>query len=93
MSLELSNMHVRASRGEKLMRRARSSRAAATFARVGLLHDVDAHRMASSAHLGERRDVDPDQDTALYNCACGLVFEARVRTSIHCPHCGDEQAW
>jgi hypothetical protein len=72
------------------MRRARSSRAAATFVRVGLLQDADAHQ---TAHLGERRDLDPDQDTALYNCACGLVFEARVRTSIHCPHCGDEQAW
>ena len=32
-------------------------------------------------------------DNAHYSCACGLVFEAAVSTSVSCPHCGAEQAW
>jgi hypothetical protein len=35
----------------------------------------------------------PSQDTALYNCYCGFVFEAAVSTSVGCPHCGGTQAW
>jgi hypothetical protein len=33
------------------------------------------------------------EDLASYSCTCGYVFEARVSTSVHCPHCGDTQAW
>jgi hypothetical protein len=33
------------------------------------------------------------QDSALYTCQCGFVFEAAVSTSVGCPHCGDAQAW
>jgi predicted RNA-binding Zn-ribbon protein involved in translation (DUF1610 family) len=40
-----------------------------------------------------RRDHDLTQDTATYNCSCGLVFEAPVQTSVDCPHCGGQQAW
>ena len=32
-------------------------------------------------------------DEATYSCACGMVFEARVSTSVSCPHCGAGQAW
>jgi hypothetical protein len=32
-------------------------------------------------------------DNAHYNCACGLLFEAAVSTSVQCPHCGAQQAW
>lgn len=32
-------------------------------------------------------------DRATYNCACGLVFDAPVSTSVSCPHCGTGQAW
>ena len=32
-------------------------------------------------------------DNAHYSCACGLLFEAAVSTSVRCPHCGAEQAW
>jgi len=32
-------------------------------------------------------------DNAYYSCGCGMVFEAAVSTSVHCPHCGAEQAW
>lgn len=41
----------------------------------------------------ERRDRDPSQDTAVYSCQCGMVFEAPVNTSVDCPHCGGQQAW
>jgi hypothetical protein len=33
------------------------------------------------------------QDSALYTCQCGFVFEAQVSTSVGCPHCGGAQAW
>jgi rubrerythrin len=34
------------------------------------------------------------EDNAHYACpTCGCAFEARVSTSVHCPHCGDTQAW
>jgi rubrerythrin len=33
------------------------------------------------------------QDRALYSCMCGYAFEAKVTTSVSCPHCGTEQAW
>jgi hypothetical protein len=45
------------------------------------------------AERPERRDHDLTQDTATYNCSCGLVFEAAVQTSVDCPHCGGQQAW
>ena len=32
-------------------------------------------------------------DRAEYSCACGLVFEADVSTSVQCPHCSAAQAW
>jgi Zn finger protein HypA/HybF involved in hydrogenase expression len=33
------------------------------------------------------------EDTAVYNCECGMVFEAAVSTAVSCPHCGGHQAW
>ncbi|MCW2998097.1 MAG: hypothetical protein JWN65_1646 [Solirubrobacterales bacterium] len=33
------------------------------------------------------------EDNATYTCACGLVFEAAVSTSVACPACGAAQAW
>jgi hypothetical protein len=32
-------------------------------------------------------------DHAMYTCTCGYVFEAKVSTSVACPHCGAHQAW
>lgn len=32
-------------------------------------------------------------DQASYSCACGMVFDAAVSTSVACPHCGTGQAW
>jgi hypothetical protein len=39
------------------------------------------------------REAGGPEDVALYNCQCGLVFEASVSTSVSCPHCGTGQAW
>lgn len=33
------------------------------------------------------------QDTALYRCGCGYIFDSAVSTTVTCPHCGNEQAW
>ncbi len=65
--------------------------------RSGSPHPV-RHRDAGTgpeAHAEEvgARAGGPSQDQALYNCQCGLVFEAPVSTSVGCPHCGSPQAW
>jgi hypothetical protein len=39
-----------------------------------------------------RRGGGPE-DRALYSCMCGYAFNAKVSTSVDCPHCGTEQAW
>jgi hypothetical protein len=39
-----------------------------------------------------RRGGGPE-DRALYSCVCGYAFNAKVSTSVDCPHCGTEQAW
>jgi hypothetical protein len=43
--------------------------------------------------VGRRHAGPPPQDRAVYSCACGLVFQAHVSTSVACPHCGQPQAW
>jgi hypothetical protein len=46
-------------------------------------------------HPAERRlrDAGGPDDRACYSCCCGFFFEARVSTSVHCPHCDTLQAW
>jgi hypothetical protein len=39
------------------------------------------------------RDAGGPVDRAFYSCACGLLFEAKVSTTVMCPHCGAGQAW
>jgi len=41
----------------------------------------------------ERRSGGRPQDRAVYNCQCGMVFDAAVSTAVSCPHCGHKQAW
>jgi len=77
-------MPTRSSTAEKLGRRIRS-RQAGTRARQP--------SGAADQPAVERRDRDPSQDTAVYTCQCGMVFEAPVNTSVDCPHCGGQQAW
>jgi hypothetical protein len=79
-------MIARATRTEKFTRR-RRERPVEPVARP-----ARAHPPAEPTPT-ERRDVDPTEDTAVYNCGCGMVFEAPVSTSVGCPHCGASQAW
>ena len=76
-------MPVRTSRGQKQRHRRRSRDGEAS---------VSAH-VRPGAPGQERRDRDPAQDEAVYNCQCGMVFSAPVCTSVGCPHCGTNQAW
>lgn len=48
-----------------------------------------------SALAAERRmrQAGGPQDTALYRCDCGFVFDAPVTTTVTCPHCRDDLAW
>jgi len=39
------------------------------------------------------RDAGGPVDRASYTCECGLLFQARVSTTVMCPHCGAGQAW
>jgi rubrerythrin len=39
------------------------------------------------------RESGGPEDNAMYTCTCGYVFEAKVSTSVACPHCGAGQAW
>ena len=52
-------------------------------------------RAKATASLGRERNqrANVNQDSALYNCACGYVFKAAVSTEVGCPHCGSAQAW
>jgi hypothetical protein len=75
-------MLARASREDKLIRRSRLRPGRAA-----------PRPVESPVWRGERRDADPSQDTAMYTCQCGMVFEAAVSTGVDCPHCGDSQAW
>jgi hypothetical protein len=39
------------------------------------------------------RDAGGPVDRASYSCECGLLFQAKVSTTVMCPHCGAGQAW
>jgi hypothetical protein len=39
------------------------------------------------------RDAGGPIDHASYSCQCGLLFQAKVSTTVKCPHCGADQAW
>ena len=44
-------------------------------------------------HQHRARQSGGPEDTASYNCGCGMTFMAAVSTSVACPHCGAGQAW
>jgi hypothetical protein len=54
-----------------------------------------ARTAAALADSAEQRvrDAGGPIDRASYSCACGLLFEAKVSTTVVCPHCGAGQAW
>jgi hypothetical protein len=39
------------------------------------------------------REAGGPVDRACYSCHCGYLFEAKVSTTVRCPHCGAGQAW
>jgi hypothetical protein len=39
------------------------------------------------------REAGGPVDRASYACQCGLLFQARVSTTVMCPRCGTGQAW
>jgi predicted Zn-ribbon and HTH transcriptional regulator len=39
------------------------------------------------------REAGGPVDHACYSCQCGFVFQAKVSTTVRCPHCGAGQAW
>ena len=45
------------------------------------------------AHERRARESGGPEDHAMYTCTCGYVFQAKVSTSVACPHCGAGQAW
>ena len=80
------NVPVRLNRAESRIGRLRRQ--------ARLQHGSPRTGAAVTEELGpRRRHGGPSQDTALYNCQCGFVFEAHVSTSVGCPHCGGTQAW
>jgi hypothetical protein len=94
-------MLARSRRTDKLVRRGRNrSGDDSTRSGRGAGAPDPAHDPARTTFVPEaealdpaRPDADPSQDTAVYNCHCGMVFEAAVCTSVDCPHCGVSQAW
>jgi hypothetical protein len=62
------------------------------FAPFGLAQEPVRLPAARYAHERARRSGGP-QDRALYSCACGFAFTAKVTTTVGCPHCGQTQAW
>jgi hypothetical protein len=49
-------------------------------------------RRVATSTVSARRGGE-SQDRALYQCACGYAFKAKVSTSVGCPNCGTRQAW
>ena len=92
-------MIVRSKRGEpesRLRARRRSGRNAdrptaahepLTEQRGGIVSE------RAAAPSSRKRTGGPSEDTAVYSCQCGFVFEEQVSTTVGCPHCGHTQAW
>jgi len=52
-----------------------------------------APQAVAHPHEQRARESGGPIDRASYACACGMVFEAPVSTTVSCPNCGDAQAW
>jgi hypothetical protein len=50
-------------------------------------------RFDDHPHERRARESGGPIDNAQYNCACGMVFDAPVSTSVQCPNCNATQAW
>ncbi|TML95186.1 MAG: hypothetical protein E6G05_15705 [Actinobacteria bacterium] len=78
---------VRSKPATSIIRRRRLTRGTRASDHFGPLAEAPTGQPRSRRHGG------PSQDTALYTCHCGYVFDALVSTSVGCPHCGRTQAW
>ena len=72
-------------------RRRRQGRAVQAPAAVSAQPRAAAPSMDSAEQ--RVRDAGGPVDQASYSCACGLLFQAKVSTTVSCPHCGAGQAW
>lgn len=72
---------------------ARSKRTARPAQRVQRAEPPSVPLSPEAAETRDARRGGGPQDRALYACSCGYAFTATVTTSVHCPHCGTEQAW
>lgn len=52
-----------------------------------------AEAVVLSTEQRRARESGGPMDRAEYSCACGMVFQADVSTSVACPHCSTTQAW
>jgi hypothetical protein len=52
-----------------------------------------AERIGPDTFEWRMRESDGPVDLGHYACACGFQFDARVATTVRCPHCGADQAW
>ena len=46
-----------------------------------------------SGRTERARQAGGPQDSGLYSCGCGYLFEGQVTASTSCPRCGTDQAW
>jgi hypothetical protein len=75
-------------------RRTLADRAVATPSPRLADHPEPANRPAAGDTFEwDMRKSDGPTDAALYDCACGYKFTARVATTVSCPNCGTGQAW
>ena len=91
------NMIVRTKLGQSSTRQRRGRRGGRELEHSGTASEPVAPRGATlepfETPSSRRRQGGPSQDTAVYNCQCGYVFEEHVSTTVGCPHCGHTQAW
>jgi hypothetical protein len=87
MSLVMANVPVLSKPKTSIIRRRRLTRGARGSEHFGPIAEAPPGQSRTRRHGG------PSQDTALYTCSCGYVFDALVSTSVDCPHCGGTQAW
>ena len=87
------NMIVRTKRGKSSTWQRRSRRTDHAGEHSGAEGEQPVAPELRDPSRARSRQAGPSQDTAVYNCECGYVFEEHVSTTVGCPHCGQAQAW
>jgi rubrerythrin len=73
-------------------RRRGARKPVARAAEAALQPARDSERPVDTA-VQRVREAGGPIDRASYSCHCGYLFEAKVSTTVSCPHCGAAQAW